>query len=46
MVLSSCVICSSNESRFHKKQDARGLLSSLGIKTHISKIPLVNLLLF
>ena len=46
MVLSSCVIFNSNESRFHKKQDARGLLSSLGIKTHVSKIPLVSLLLF
>ena len=46
MVLSSCVIFNSNESRFHKEQDARGSLSILGIKTHVSKIPLVSPLLF
>ena len=30
--------------RFVKKQDAEGLLSNLGIKTPLSKIPLLNVL--
>ena len=32
-------------SKFMKEQEARGLLSSLGIKTSLSKIPLVGPLL-
>ena len=31
---------------YKKKQEANGLLSSLGIKTPLSKIPLVGPLLF
>ena len=31
-------------SRFVKEQDAKGLLSTLGIKTPLSKIPLLNIL--
>ena len=33
------------KSKFIKEQEARGLLSSLGIKTALSKIPLVGHLL-
>ena len=31
-----CAVCNSNKSRFIKKQDAKGLLSSLGLKTPFS----------
>ena len=44
MMLSKCPICKKGKSRFIKKQEAEGLLSSLGIKTPLSKIPLLNLL--
>ena len=37
MLLSNCAICSSKKSKFIKKQEANGLLSSLGIKTPLSK---------
>ena len=32
------------KSRFIKKQEAKGLFSNLGIKTPLSKIPLLNVL--
>ena len=35
--LSKCVICGSKKSRFIKNQEAKGLLSNLGIKTPLSK---------
>ena len=46
MLLSKCVVCDSKKSKFIKEQEASGLLSSLGIKTILSKIPLVGTLLF
>ena len=42
MILSKCAICGSKKSRFIKKQEAIGLLSKLGIKTPLSKIPLLG----
>ena len=42
MVLSKCAVCDSKKSKFIKEQEAGGLLSSLGIKTASSKIPLVG----
>ena len=39
MILSKCPICGSKKSKFIKKQQASGLLSKLGIKTPLSKIP-------
>ena len=33
VILSNCAICGSNKSRFIKNQEAKGLLSKLGIKT-------------
>ena len=33
MVLSKCAICNSKKSRFIKTQEAKGLLSNLGIRT-------------
>ena len=46
MLLSECVVCDSKKSKFIKEQEPSGLLSSLGIKTPSSKIPLVVPLLF
>ena len=46
MILSKCAICGSKKSRFIKKQEAKGLLSKLGIKTPLSKIPLLGDILF
>ena len=37
MLLSKCAGCDSKKSRFVKKQEASGLLSSLGIKTSLDK---------
>ena len=33
MILSKCAICSAKKSKFIKEQEAKGLLSNLGIKT-------------
>ena len=41
---SKCTVCGTKNSRFVKKQEAKGLLSNLGIKTPLSKIPLLNVL--
>ena len=40
MILSKCAICGSEKSKFIKKQEAKGILSNLGIRTLLSKIPL------
>ena len=44
--IKKCAVCNSKKSKFIKQQEAIGLLSSLGIKTPLSKIPLVGLYLF
>ena len=44
LIQSKCSVCGTKKSRFVKKQDAKGLLSNLGIKTRLSKIPLLNVL--
>ena len=41
---SKCSVCGVKKSRFVKEQKAKGLLSNLGIKTPLSKIPLLNVL--
>ena len=41
---SQCGNCRNKKSRFVKKQDAKGLLSDLGIRMLLSKIPLLNIL--
>ena len=46
MILSKCAICGSKNSRFIKNQEVKGLLSSLGIRTPLSKIPLLGDVLF
>ena len=35
-------VCGIKKSRFVKEQETKGLLSNLGIKTSLSKIPLLN----
>ena len=42
MISSKCAVCGSKKSRFMKEQEASGLLSSLGIKTPLSHIPLLG----
>ena len=44
LMQSKCSVCGTKKSRFVKEQDAKGLLSNLGIKTPLSKIPLLNVL--
>ena len=46
MILSNCAIFGSKKSRFIKIQEAKGLLSKLGIKTSLSKIPILGDILF
>ena len=46
MLSSKCAVCDSKKSKVIKEQEAGTLLSSLGIKTPLSKIPLVGPLLF
>ena len=46
MLLLKCAVCNSNKSKIIKEQEASGLLSSLGIKTPLIKIPLVSPVLF
>ena len=42
---SKCPACGIKKSRFVKEQEAKGLLSNLEIKTLLSEIPLLNVLL-
>ena len=46
MILSKCAICSTRKSKFINKQEAKGLLSNVGIKTPLSKIPVLGDILF
>ena len=46
MVLSKCAKCGSKKSRFIKNKEAKGLLSNLGIRTSLSKVPVLGDILF
>ena len=46
MILSKCAICGSKKSKFIKEQQAKGLLSNLGIRTPLNKIPILGDILF
>ena len=46
MILSNCAICGSKKSRFIKNQEAKGLLSNLGIRTPLSKVSILDDILF
>ena len=45
-MLSKCSVCGSKKSRFIKNQEAKGLLSNLGVKTPLSKVPILGDILF
>ena len=38
MLLSNCTICGGKKSKFIKNQEAKGLLSNLGIRIPLSKV--------
>ena len=46
MVLSKCAICDSKKPRFIKNQEAKGLLSNLGIRTPLRTVPILGDILF
>ena len=46
MILSTYAICGSKKSRFIKNQEAEGLLSNLGIRTPLNKVPILGDILF
>ena len=46
IILSKCAICGSKKWRFIKNQEAKGLLSNLGITTPLSKGPILGDILF
>ena len=41
-IISKCAICNSKNSRFIKNQEAKGLLSNLGVRTPLSKVLLLG----
>ena len=46
IILSTCAICGSKKSKFIKEQEAKGLLSNLGLRTSLNKIPVLGNILF
>ena len=46
MILSKCAICNSKKSKFINKQEAKRLLSTLGIKTPFRELPILADILF
>ena len=44
VIQSKCSACGIKKSRFVKEQEAKALLSNLGIKAPLSKIPFLNVL--
>ena len=42
MILSKCAICGSKKSKFIENQEAKGLLSNLGIRAPLSKVPVLG----
>ena len=46
MILSKCAICGSKKSRFIKDQEAKGLLINLGVRTPLSKVPILGDIFF
>ena len=46
MILSKCAICGSKKSRFIKNQEGKRLLSNLGVRARLSKVPILGGILF
>ena len=46
IISSTCAISGSKKSKFDKRQEAKGLLSNLGLRTPLNKIPVLGDILF
>ena len=46
MILPKCAIFGSKKSRFIKNQEAKGLLSNLGLRTLLNKVSILGGILF
>ena len=46
VIILKCAICSSKKSRFIKNHEAKGLLSKLGLRTPLGKVPILGDILF
>ena len=46
MLLSKCAICDTKKSWFIKNQETKELLSNLGVRTPLSKVPILSYILF
>ena len=46
MILSTCAICGSKKSKCIREQEAKRLLSNLGLRTLLNKIPVLGDILF
>ena len=46
IISSKCAICGSKKSRFVNNQEAKGLLSNLGLRTPLSKVQIFGDILF
>ena len=46
MTLSKCATCSSKKWKFIKNQEVKGILSNLGLRTPLSKVPILGDILF
>ena len=46
MILSTCAICGCKKSKFIREQEAKGLLSNLGLRTPLNKISVLGDILF
>ena len=42
MILSTRAICGSKKSKFINEEEAKGLLSNLGLRTPLNKIPVLG----
>ena len=46
IILSKCSVSGSKKSKFIKQQEAKGLLTNLGLRTPLNKIPVLGDILF
>ena len=46
IILSKCAVCKTKKERFIEKQEAKALLINLGIRTLLSKTPILRDILF
>ena len=46
IILSKCAICGSKKTKYIKQQEAKGLLSNLGLRTPLNKISVLGDILF